>query len=1041
MKSQSNETLRRGVCQLHSDLQCLTDTLPAVYNLINRAEWRIHDNYVAELLSRLKDAVYDAEDLVDEFRWYETKVSVEGNVSAVEPVIDFFHSVTQASFNKVTDIQKRLSHLSGQLEKMGLLQTVPRFEKSFRPETTSFPTESKIFGRDEEKKKLIRLLGVPTNNGVDTSGRKRKRSGIYSSASNQICATIESNEAIVKSVPVLPIVGIGGVGKTTLAQDICNHSKVKHHFQLIIWICVSDDFNVKRLTKEAIEQSCGKVPKNDNLNFLQSSLANSLNTKRFLIVLDDMWDENELDWKQFCAPFRNVLRGSMMLVTTRSPKVADVVRTMDPFPLEGLKQAVFRKFFKLCVFGSETSKSYPELEQIGEKILPKLKGSPLAAKTVGRLLGMSLDLAHWDGILMSQLWELRQDATDILPALRLSYMYLPSYLKRCFSFCAVYPKDYKFKKKDLAEIWAAEGLVEHQHTGEQYFDQLAHLSFLQKYPRSHENYVMHDLMHDMAQLVSKDECFIVKEKNDLPKIPQNVRHLSVLKGGDVQCSDLLKHDMAQHRKLRTLFCHLSLKSETDNTMMKKWCNELRCMRVMVCSISKWGLPGSISNMKLLRYLQILNCSLCKSLPSAFCCLYNMQIFYAAKWVIDDIPSSIGMLINMQKFETWTCQFHHTHIHSVDVRESASATDKGQRGQFRIGNYKGESIPSWSHPQNLEQIHSYDSTNSTFSSLTDVKIINCRNLSSIDQFLQPAYMPIIKKIEISCCASLESAPTERFGDLRFLEVLSVFHCPKIKSQRLFAPSLNELHLNNSGNLGYNIECSSLTIFNLSGYPLQSIELQMWNLPLLQKLEIRGRSSLTIIIDSELISSDLSLGGARSRLGKFPRLTHLTILGCDKLETIDDLLHLPAVESIMIWSCELLSLPANRLGCFPCLQHLDISGCRSLDWQRGMLLPSSLQSLRLSSCWDFFAWIPSCLHNLTSLESLQICGCECIVSVPGHLWSTNLKSLQRLEFRHCPELISIGGPNATANIRNVVIEDCPKFEGHAGSGSFSMLEHGI
>ena len=299
------------------------------------------------------------------------------------------------------------------------------------------------------------------------------------------------------------------------------------------------------------------------------------------------------------------------------------------------------------------------------------------------------------------------------------------------------------------------------------------------------------------------------------------------------------------------------------------------------------------------------------------------------------------------------------------------------------------------------------------------------------------MPIIKKIEISCCASLESAPTERFGDLRFLEVLSVFHCPKIKSQRLFAPSLNELHLNNSGNLGYNIECSSLTIFNLSGYPLQSIELQMWNLPLLQKLEICGCSSLTIIRDSELISSDLSLGGARSRLGKFPRLTHLTILGCDKLETIDDLLHLPAVESIMIWSCELLSLPANRLGCFPCLQHLDISGCRSLDWQRGMLLPSSLQSLRLSSCWDFFAWIPSCLQNLTSLESLQICGCECIVSVPGHLWSTNLKSLQRLEFRHCPELISIGGPNATANIRNVVIEDCPKFEGHAGSGSFSMV----
>ena len=123
------------------------------------------------------------------------------------------------------------------------------------------------------------------------------------------------------------------------------------HFKLVIWIFVSDDFDVKRLTKEAIEQTSGDVPKNDNVNFLQCALANSLNTRRFLIVLDDMWDGNELDWKRFCAPFRNALKGSMMLVTTRSPKIADVVRTMDPFPLEGLKEDVFRKFLSSVCLG------------------------------------------------------------------------------------------------------------------------------------------------------------------------------------------------------------------------------------------------------------------------------------------------------------------------------------------------------------------------------------------------------------------------------------------------------------------------------------------------------------------------------------------------------------------------------------------------------------------------------------------------------------------------------------------------------------------
>ena len=158
-------------------------------------------------------------------------------------------------------------------------------------------------------------------------------------------------------------------------------------------------------------------------------------------------------------------------------------------------------------------------------------------------------------------------------------------------------------------------------------------------------------------------------------------------------------------------------------MMEKWCTELWCMRVMVCSsISKWGLPSSISNMKLLRYLQILDSSLCKSLPSAFCCLYNMQIFNATKWSIDDIPSGFGMLINLQKFESAKCQFHHRYIHSVDVHEGASATDEGQRGQFQIENYNGESLPSWSHPQNSEQIHRYGNTNCTFLSLTDVVIV-------------------------------------------------------------------------------------------------------------------------------------------------------------------------------------------------------------------------------------------------------------------------------------------------------------------------------
>ena len=135
------------------------------------------------------------------------------------------------------------------------------------------------------------------------------------------------------------------------------------------------------------------------MNLLQKNFSEIARTKKLLIVLDDMWDdvlkENGQCWNRFCAPLKNVLPGSMMLVTTRSPQVADRVGTMDPITLQGLKDDVFWNFFKLCAFESgSSSNNDPELEHIGRRIVPKLQGSPLAAKTLGRILRMNLQVAH-----------------------------------------------------------------------------------------------------------------------------------------------------------------------------------------------------------------------------------------------------------------------------------------------------------------------------------------------------------------------------------------------------------------------------------------------------------------------------------------------------------------------------------------------------------------------------------------------------------------------------------------------------------------------
>ncbi|OAY68034.1 putative disease resistance protein RGA1 [Ananas comosus] len=181
-------------------------------------------------------------------------------------------------------------------------------------------------------------------------------------------------------------------------------------------------------------------------NYSDVLLTKMATSKRFLLVLDDVWNEDKMEWQKFYAPIRNGQRGSMILTTTRSLKVADVMGTADSVFLEGLPDDSFWEFFKVCAFGYEKESVNQELESIGKKIATKLKGSPLAAKTVGGLLSEKMEAKHWRTIMNSEMWKLRHGENDILPALQLSYQYLPPHLKRCFSICSFFPKDYESTK-------------------------------------------------------------------------------------------------------------------------------------------------------------------------------------------------------------------------------------------------------------------------------------------------------------------------------------------------------------------------------------------------------------------------------------------------------------------------------------------------------------------------------------------------------------------------------------------------------------------
>ncbi|XBI05533.1 hypothetical protein VPH35_133690 [Triticum aestivum] len=607
----------------------------------------------------------------------------------------------------------------------------------------------------------------------------------------------------------------------------------------------------------------------------------------------------------------------------------------------------------------------------------------------------------------------------------------------------------------------------------------------------------------MAQKVSEHDCFILRNKSDFDKVPHNVRHLYV-SSSDFDDSNLLR--LCKYTKLRTLICKKNLGGETGY-VMDQWCTKLVRMRVFSCAFTI-ELPDSIGNWKHLRYLEISGACPFKTIPSTFCGLYNVRIFYAKNCKLESLPGNFGNLTNLQKFESYGFTYYpgvhmrigstnevtmglcfrliknlkqfrgHLEISSLGMLSKNHAAEAELKNKkyleqlklkmralvfpksqiienndievlqvlqppislqsLFLQSYVGVSLPSWFQPQNLPCLKSLtfagciglESISSpmisqsinlneilaigVFMSLTDITIDGCENISSLEHFLHPNYVPAIKKIRIKKCKMLASVPTEKFGDFHFLEELYVHHCPNIRFQRLVSASLKELNLQGSGRF-CNIDCCSLTFFYLESVFVRSIQLQTWSLPSLQELTISCKSLTSII------------GGS---ITAFSSLNVLAITYCDRLPNLDDLLtqeYLPAIQKIAIECChELLSLPVEGFGSFPYLKHLAVGNCPSLNWQRGFVFPSSLQMLSLAHCGDISPYVPSCVQNLTSLVSLRMAECQGITSIPGDTWHSNLASLEELCISDCPDLVSIGGAKAVAKIKEVLIFRCPKLK---------------
>ncbi|KAF6152268.1 hypothetical protein GIB67_005922 [Kingdonia uniflora] len=240
---------------------------------------------------------------------------------------------------------------------------------------------------------------------------------------------------------------------------------------------VTEPFDLKRIAKAIIEAVGGGVPNLTEWEAWHNHLCQSLEGKLFLLVLDDVGIEDRESWDKLKLALDHGKKGSRIVVTTRDNVVALTVETTDKHNLQQLYNGDCWLLFEHLAFeGRRGGADRQRLKDIGRKLSDRCKGVPLYAKTLGSLMPRKRTPKDWEDVLASDIWKLPIVSKGALPPLLLSYNALPSHLKRCFTYCAVFPKDEKIEKDRLIKMWMAEGCLQSSQTmelesiGAEYFD-------------------------------------------------------------------------------------------------------------------------------------------------------------------------------------------------------------------------------------------------------------------------------------------------------------------------------------------------------------------------------------------------------------------------------------------------------------------------------------------------------------------------------------------------------------------------------------------
>ncbi|KAH0747623.1 hypothetical protein KY285_009280 [Solanum tuberosum] len=1042
-------------CKDHVQLlKKLKMTLRGLQIVLSDAENKQASNpSVSDWLNELRDAVDSAENLIEQVNYEALRLKVEGQHQNLAETSDqqvsdlnlclsdyFFRNIKE----KLEETTETLEVLEKQIGRLGLKDHFSSTKQETRTPSTSVVDDSDIFGRQNDIEDLIdRLLSE------DASGKK---------------------------LTVVPIVGMGGLGKTTLAKAVYNDERVQKHFVLKAWFCVSEAYDAFRITKGLLREiGSTDLKVDDNLNQLQVKLKERLKGNKFLIVLDDVWNDSYNEWDDLRNVFVQGDIGSKIIVTTRKESVA-LMMGNEQISMDNLSTEASWSLFKRHAFENMDPMGHSELEEVGKQIAAKCKGLPLALKTLAGMLRSKSEVEEWKRILRSEIWELPHN--DILPALMLSYNDLPAHLRRCFSYCAIFPKDYPFRKEQVIHLWIANGIVPKddeiiQDSGNQYFLELRSRSLFEKVPNPskrniEELFLMHDLVNDLALIASSKLCIRLEESKGSDMLEKS-RHLSYSMGGGGDFEKLTS--LYKLEQLRTLlqtcistvnYCYHPLSKRVLHNILPR----LRSLRVL--SLSHYcieELPNDLFiKLKLLRFLDISQTEI-KRLPDSICVLYNLETLLLSSCAdLEELPLQMEKLINLHHLDiSNTCLLKmplhlsklkslqvlvgakflvgglrmedlgevHNLYRSLSVVELQNVVDSREavKAKMREKNHVEKLSLEWSGSSSVDNLQTERDILDELrphKNIKEVEITRYRGTTFPNWLADPLFLKLVK-LSLSYCKDCYSLPA--LGQLPSLKILSVkgMHGITEVTEEFYGSLSSKKPFNCLEKLEFEVmpewkqwhilgigEFPTLERLLIKNCPEVSLETPI-QLSSLERFEVSGCPKVGVVFDDAQLF--------RSQLEGMKQIVELYIRDCNSVTSLPFSILPTPLKRIEISGCRKLKLEAPVGEMF--LEYLVLKECDCIDVISPELLPTA-RDLTIHDCHNLIRFLIP-----TATESLTIWNCENIEKLSVACGGTLMTSLNILECKklkwlpeHMQELLP--------SLKKLYLSDCPEIESFPEGG---------